>query len=121
MNNLACFAMLLALGCATSPASPDRSVSSPTADIAAVANPDIAQESPAGAGVPCEQEIARECPAGTVDGCFKNLTSVHVCVPATAHAGPSCSQEVALQCGNGEVDACSLSPAPSTNHICVRP
>lgn len=104
--------LLFVFGCATTQPSPDQSVSN-------ASSPDIAQTSqPTSAGVPCSQEIARECSSG-VDGCLRNLTTTHVCVSANAKTGASCSQEVAMQCGPGEIDACLLSPAPATHHICV--
>ncbi|MBS1119102.1 MAG: hypothetical protein H6Q90_1330 [Deltaproteobacteria bacterium] len=73
----------------------------------------------AGAGVPCEQEIARVCADGMVDGCGGSKTSVHVCVAADATAGPPCTQEVAKVCPAGQVDGCLQTPPTSLNHICV--
>lgn len=37
---------------------------------------------PAAEGVPCEQEIALECPAGQIDGCLKTPAegTTHACV-----------------------------------------
>ncbi len=42
-----------------------------------------ADKMPAAAGVPCEQEIALECPAGQTDGCLKSPAegTTHACVP----------------------------------------
>jgi len=106
------FVFALVVGCATTQTPPDHQ------SVSNASTPDIAQTSSSG-GVPCSQEIARECTHG-VDGCFKNLTTVHVCVAANAHAGAPCSQEIALECGAGEVDACTVSPAPAAHHICVQ-
>ncbi|MBA3397907.1 MAG: hypothetical protein H0T89_35110 [Deltaproteobacteria bacterium] len=38
---------------------------------------------PAAEGVPCEQEIALECPTGQIDGCLKTPAegTTHTCVP----------------------------------------
>lgn len=100
-------AMLAALGCGGGKKSettgPDTSTQPP----------------PASAGVPCEQEIARVCGDGMVDGCGAGLTTVHVCVAADAAAGPPCEQEIAQVCPDGQIDACLQTPMPATNHICV--
>lgn len=98
--------MVAALGCGggkKSETGPDTSTSSP----------------PPSAGVPCEQEIARVCENGLVDGCGGGKTTVHVCVAADAAAGPPCEQEIALVCPDGQTDACLMTPAPAANHICV--
>jgi hypothetical protein len=81
--------------------------------------PDTSTAAPTGAGVPCEQEIARVCGNGMVDGCQGNLTTTHVCVAANATAGPPCSQEVALQCPEGQTDACLMTPPAGATHVCV--
>jgi hypothetical protein len=73
----------------------------------------------AGAGVPCEQEVARVCPDGMVDGCGGSKTIVHVCVAADATSGPPCTQEIAKVCPDGQTDGCLQTPPTSTSHICV--
>ncbi|MCP4467664.1 MAG: hypothetical protein GY813_13050 [Halieaceae bacterium] len=70
-------------------------------------------------GVPCEQEIARVCADGMVDGCAGELTLVHVCIAADETAGPPCTQEIAKQCPEGQTDGCLQTPATSLHHICV--
>ena len=79
---------------------------------------DTAVAAPVALGVPCTQEIARVCPAGEVDGCSNQLTTVHACIATTTTAAVPCEQEIAAVCGEGLVDACTTKAAAT--HICVR-
>jgi hypothetical protein len=103
-------AMLVALGCGGG----KKAETTTTGDTST-------QPPAASAGVPCEQEIARVCENGTVDGCGDGKTTVHVCVAADASAGPPCEPggQQALVCPEGQIDACRQTPASAANHICV--
>ena len=109
MNKLFTIALLAAaLGCGGG-----KKADTTTADDTSMQPP------PASAGVPCEQEIARVCEDGMVDGCDGGKTTVHACVAPDAEAGPPCEQEIAQVCPDGQTDACLQTPAAAANHICV--
>jgi hypothetical protein len=68
----------------------------------------------------CTQEVARVCPAGTVDGCLGAApTNVHVCALEDATPALPCANEVARVCPDGFVDACGLTPPAAASHVCV--
>jgi len=69
--------------------------------------------------VPCAREIALQCAEGLIDGCLRELTTVHACVPEDAAAGPPCEQELALVCPEGMIDACLVTPAAADHHVCI--
>lgn len=102
-------AMLVALGCG----------GGKKADTTTTTGDTSTQPPAPTAGVPCEQEIARVCENGMVDGCAGGKTTVHVCVAPDAEAGPPCEQEIAKVCPDGQIDACLQTPASAATHICV--
>lgn len=76
---LLAFAVSLSLvACGGTKADDTTTPSTPTSNT----EPAAGSAAPTGDGVPCEQEIALECPEGQIDGCLKTPAegTTHACV-----------------------------------------
>lgn len=70
--------------------------------------------------VPCDLEIAIDCPDGYEDGCAGNRTTSMACVKKSAKAVIPCDREIVFRCGPGEISSCYADPPYGTLHICVK-